>query len=175
MKPKTKKQTGFSLIEILIVIGIIGVLAVIATVSYQRSQLQSRDAKRISDIKELFSSLSLYYTNTESFPPDCATSGYVGGCDAANNSIITVPIDTSSDGQFMEFLKPQFLGVTPRDPLNTPEYSYYYATDVEYPAGSGDFYMFLIGARLESANNKPNTALPVPTGFEDFYVIGEKL
>jgi len=58
-----KTQFGFSLIEILIVVGILGILAGIAVASYNTIRRQTRDNRRILDIKELQTVLSQYYAN----------------------------------------------------------------------------------------------------------------
>ena len=69
---KTKKQ-AFTLIELLIVIAIIGILATLAVVALQNARQSARDAKRISDIKQMQIALELYY-NTRGEYPDSVTS-----------------------------------------------------------------------------------------------------
>ncbi|MFH1171716.1 MAG: type II secretion system protein, partial [bacterium] len=48
-----KKQKGFTLVELLVVIAIIGLLSTIAFISLNRARAKARDAKRISDVREL--------------------------------------------------------------------------------------------------------------------------
>lgn len=172
MKAKTAKNLGFSLIELLIVIGIIGVLASFILISNGRSKVQSRDARRVEDIREIYNALQLYYTNVEDYPPDCSEPGYIGGCDKADQPYAGINSDSSSDLQFVQFLTPDFLGNVSGDPLNGAENFYFYSTDVEYPSGSGDFYHFLVGVRLEDASNNKGGITP-PTGMEDYYILGE--
>ena len=69
---KAKKQ-GFTLIELLIVIAIIGILSTLAVVALQSARQSARDAKRISDIKQMQIALELYY-NTRGEYPDNVTS-----------------------------------------------------------------------------------------------------
>jgi prepilin-type N-terminal cleavage/methylation domain-containing protein len=47
-----RKQLGFTLVELLVVISVIGVLASIVLVSFTGSQKQARDTQRKSDIKQ---------------------------------------------------------------------------------------------------------------------------
>lgn len=172
MTQNSKKAAGFTLIELLIVIGIIGILSVVVMVSNNRSKLNARDARRVADVKEIYNALQVYYTDETEFPPDCAVAGYAGGCDQSH-SYLGIGVDTSQDSQFVQFLNPTYLGLPPRDPLNNADYHYVYATEAEYPVGSGEFYSFIVGAYLENAGN--NTAgLTPPSGQENFYVLGER-
>ncbi len=62
LKNKKKHQSGFTLLELLVVIGIIAVLAVIGISSYSTAQKKSRDAKRRSDLKTIQTALEQYYS-----------------------------------------------------------------------------------------------------------------
>ena len=52
---------GFTLIELLVVIAIIGVLATVVLASLNTARRKSRDARRISDIKQIQLALELYF------------------------------------------------------------------------------------------------------------------
>jgi general secretion pathway protein G len=68
-----KQQKGFTLIELLVVIVIIGVLATLATVALGNARMKARDARRLSDIKQIQTALELYYNDANSYPlPDSA-------------------------------------------------------------------------------------------------------
>lgn len=60
MKKKTSIQ-GFTLIELLVVIAIIGVLASIVLASLNSARRKSRDARRITDLKQIQLALELYF------------------------------------------------------------------------------------------------------------------
>jgi prepilin-type N-terminal cleavage/methylation domain-containing protein len=173
MKAKTQNNSGFTLLELLVVIGIIGVLATYILVSSGRSKIQSRDVRRLDDVRKVNQSLQLYYTNMDSYPPDCSDPGYAGGCDMADMPYSTVMADSSLDGQFVNFLTPDFLGEIPGDPLNDAAHNYVYATNIEYPSGSGDFYHYIVGVRLEDSGNNKGGITPA-AGEEDLYFLGEK-
>ena len=74
-----KKQRGFTLIELLVVIAIIGLLSTLAVVSLNNARMKSRDAKRVSDIKQIQTALELYYNDANAYPPSLGTTIVSGG------------------------------------------------------------------------------------------------
>ncbi len=68
-------KKGFTLIELLIVIAIIALLAAILFTSIgQRPFIRSNDAKRLSDLQNLKTALTLYYTDDHRvYPADAAS------------------------------------------------------------------------------------------------------
>ena len=73
MNFKNKKK-GFTLIELLVVIAIIGLLATLAVVALGNARQKSRDAKRVSDIKQVQTALELRYVDEDSYPTDAAAA-----------------------------------------------------------------------------------------------------
>jgi general secretion pathway protein G len=69
-----KKQKGFTLIELLVVIAIIGLLSTLAVVALNNARQKSRDAKRISDVKQIQTALELYYNDANGYPATLGTS-----------------------------------------------------------------------------------------------------
>jgi len=69
-----KKQKGFTLIELLVVIAIIGLLSTLAVVALNNAREKARDARRVSDVKQIQTALELFY-NDENGYPDGATAG----------------------------------------------------------------------------------------------------
>ncbi|MDO8593056.1 MAG: type II secretion system protein [bacterium] len=67
-----RKQSGFTLIELLVVIAIIGLLSTLAVVALNNARAKSRDAKRVSDIKQVQTALELYYNDQNKYPVDSA-------------------------------------------------------------------------------------------------------
>jgi prepilin-type N-terminal cleavage/methylation domain-containing protein len=64
------KQKGFTLIELLVVISIIGLLASVVLVALNGARVKARDAKRISDKKQVITAMNLYIDGgtTGTFP-----------------------------------------------------------------------------------------------------------
>jgi type II secretion system protein G len=63
-----KKQKGFTLIELLVVIAIIGLLSTLAVVALNSARMKARDAKRVSDVKQMQTALELYYNDNNGYP-----------------------------------------------------------------------------------------------------------
>ena len=89
------QRRGFTLIELLVVIAIIGILSTIVLASLNTARMKSRDARRLSDIKQLQLALAVY--------ADANGGGY--------------PLRLS-------VLSPQYISVEPTDPVSGAEYLY---------------------------------------------------
>ncbi len=63
-----KNKKGFTLIELLVVIAIIGLLATLSVVALNNARQKSRDAKRVSDIKQIQTALELYFVDNNGYP-----------------------------------------------------------------------------------------------------------
>jgi type II secretion system protein G len=64
----TKIAKGFTLIELLVVIVIIGILATLATVTLGSARSKARDARRVSDVKQIQTAAELYYNDAQVYP-----------------------------------------------------------------------------------------------------------
>lgn len=61
-------KKGFTIIEVLVVIGIIAILTVIVFPSITQIRAKNRDAEKISDIAAIQLGLSLYYSQLKVYP-----------------------------------------------------------------------------------------------------------
>lgn len=66
------KKNAFTLIELLVVIAIIGVLLSIVMVSLSTARAKARDARRVSDIKNIQLALETYYNDNLKYPTTLA-------------------------------------------------------------------------------------------------------
>jgi prepilin-type N-terminal cleavage/methylation domain-containing protein len=80
----TKANRGFTLIELLMVIAIIGLLATMAVTSLNNARQKSRDARRVSDIKQLMTALEMYVSGTTTglYPVQASTALELGSANA---------------------------------------------------------------------------------------------
>ena len=94
-------QKGFTLVELLVVIAIIGILASVILASLSGARIKSRDARRLSDLKEIRTALELYNDTHQTYPlesemyPGVGTSAIV-----AENFIPVMPIDPQTQANY---------------------------------------------------------------------------
>ena len=94
----SRTSRGFTLIELLVVIAIIGILSSVVLASLNSARKKGRDARRISDVKQLQLALELYHDATQSFPtaaeafPTVASSSVL----VTNRYISSLPQDPTT-------------------------------------------------------------------------------
>lgn len=129
----TTRTRGFTLIELLVVIAIIGMLSSVVLASLGTARSKSRDARRVSDIKQAQLALELYNDSTGGYP----VQGTLGALPSG--------------------LAPSYISVIPADPQNTGNYLYrYISTDgAATPAAcsSGTCAGYIIRADLETSGH----------------------
>lgn len=62
------KNSGFTIIEILVVIAIIGLLSAIVLVGLTSFRQRGRDARRVADLRQAQNALELYYAKNSVYP-----------------------------------------------------------------------------------------------------------
>jgi prepilin-type N-terminal cleavage/methylation domain-containing protein len=72
MNLRTKKQQGFTIVELLIVIVVIAILAAISIVAYTNVQRQARDTERAANAKSVIDAASAYSAKNEGEWPTAA-------------------------------------------------------------------------------------------------------
>ncbi|OQX71636.1 hypothetical protein B6D52_00775 [Candidatus Parcubacteria bacterium 4484_255] len=101
MKNKQNRKKGFTLIELLVVVAIMGMLAALAVVALNNARQRARDARRVSDIKQIQTALELYFLDSDMYPvANTATliggkclddTGFVDNCGNGTVYMTTVP------------------------------------------------------------------------------------
>lgn len=87
-----QRQSGFTIVELLIVIVIIGILATLVIVTFSGVQQKARDSERKTDINALAGQLEAAYANVGYYP------GLAGFNDAATRSTLEIRLDSKAFG-----------------------------------------------------------------------------
>jgi type II secretion system protein G len=147
-----QKQSGFTIVELLIVIVVIAVLASITIVAYNGIQQRARDSQRRSDITALAKALELYYIDNDRYP---AGSG---------STTINASWSTTADASWQNLttaLQP-YMAKLPSDPISSPGvavtgssgYNYAYYSNTSTWCGAGTRKMYIIVYRFESSTQE---------------------
>ncbi len=105
-----KLKKGFTLIELLVVIAIIGILSTLAVVALNTARQKSRDAKRVSDIKQIQTALELFFGDKSNAYPSAAAAIVLG----TGNQLC---LDSTAAGFVATCATPPtFMGQVPHDP-----------------------------------------------------------
>lgn len=143
-------RRGFTLIELLVVIAIIGMLASVVLVSLNSARTKSRDARRVADMKQIVTALSLYYDKNGQYP----NSDYQG-CGGW---------DTPGDGDFISYLRTDgFLASDPKDPKaddSCSNYRYYRYSAGDYGCDLNRGAYFVLGVVDMETSGNPHPSSP---------------
>ena len=119
MKKQFSKKIldGFTLLELLVVIGIIGILVSLITVSFANAQKSGRDSRRRQDLVSIQNAMEQYYAANNFQYPTC------GGGAVTCNALAT----------YMQG------GVVPTDPLSTTVGGVTYQYTYSYNVAGADY------------------------------------
>lgn len=138
-----KLQSGFTLIELIVVMAIIGVLAAITAGSFNSSQMRGRDSRRKSDLSQVTKALETYYNDRGVYPDD--NGGQIVGCGTT-----ALPTDCPWGQPFQQLATGAtadtiYMVTLPSDP-RAPSLAYYYEA-------AGNQRSYQIYARLENTED----------------------
>lgn len=109
MKKIIRKKSGFTLMELLVVVAIIGLISSVAFVSMQRARAEARDTKRLADIDAVHNALELYY-NDYGVYPNSSICNNLSAVSACNSNFMP--------NTWIADLVPKYMKTLPIDPLN---------------------------------------------------------
>lgn len=92
-----RKEGGFTLLELLIVIVIIGILAVLIVPNLISGPQRARDSQRKSDLRNIKTALETYYNDNNSYP---VSGGWQAALETNGAYIKDVPVDPRSKSDY---------------------------------------------------------------------------
>lgn len=129
MKTKQIKSKGFTLIEILVVIGIIGILAtvVLVAVNPSRQFKQARDSQRVANVNTILNALG---QNIADHQGNLFCDGSIRTLSESNFTIRTG--DASDSFDIADCIVPEYIPKLPYDPKSETAH---YANEDDYDTG----------------------------------------
>jgi len=121
-------ERGFTLIELLVVIAIIGLLSSVVLSSLNTARIKGRDARRLTDIKQVQVALELYYSDNNAYP-------------------ITASGGTTVTSALGSVLAPTYIQSVPKDPSRADSST----TGYLYCSTDGQSYALLIDQEKDNA------------------------
>jgi len=140
-----RKKTGFTLIELMIVIVILGILLVMGTFAFSSSQRRGRDSKRKGDLAQIAKALEMYANDmgtvayNQSVYPSHTANGEINACNGA----------ACAWGKPFQNGTTIYMAQLPRDPAS--DYTYAYQR-----TGNG----YILYASLENPQDSDLTSAP---------------
>jgi general secretion pathway protein G len=121
-----RRRKGFTLVELLVVMGIIAALAMIGGAAYISAQKRGRNARRLADIQQIRTALEMYRTDNGYYPKEAAAlCDSSVGSDAAICPPTTLGSWDTTNGVAKE-LSSGYINSMPNDPLNNGSYYFNY-------------------------------------------------
>lgn len=159
MKKTRYSQSGFTIIELLVIIVVIGILSGIGIFAYLDAQKRGRDTKRVANAESIVQAIELYTRDKGDFPEVQESSENWEQSSEQKENFLSVLYDE------------RYLSGEPLlDPLNTGKFQYKYYVYNEgsngCEDGRGDF--FVLGVKQleslgETDEDNPLTEGKIPT------------
>ena len=157
-----KKQKGFTLIELLVVIAIIAILSTVVMAGLNSARAKGRDARRLSDVKQLQSALELCFDNGAGYP-SVGTAGIIGTA----GLVLTYKCDSGATTPSVSFST--YMNPLPVNPLpGGADYKYCSATSAVPGtcAGSNQSYLITFSLEGQSGSLASGAHTATPSGIQ---------
>ena len=139
-RPYANGQAGFTLVELLVVVGIIGLLSALVSANVSGARQKARDANRQSDLRTIQTALELYLNDHGNLP------GPVGG------GMLT---SLAGGPNWIPALTPTYIVRVPVDPKNVEPFVYQYGSGQTVQQGA-----YYVQTNLETTTSSPSLTDP---------------
>jgi len=119
-----KHKSGFTLIEILVVISILAGFVTMLVPNFMAARVKARDSKRKSDLKQIQKALELYRQD-QTPPVYPATNTFLTACTSWKSADLTITYMNTVPGDPMTSCPGQTSYFYARDPSDTMKYGLY--------------------------------------------------
>ena len=146
-------RSGFTLVELTIVISVITILAIITVTSYSGIQRRSRDTTRLADTNNIIKAIDIYEGETGTFPATSASPG-ANGCTGNGYSY-----SWATDGTWLNpLVTGNFINTAPKPPQNscTVWYAYLKPAPTDYGCSSRTKPYYVLWIKTEGAVAAPS-------------------
>lgn len=96
--PTQKKSSGFTLIELMVVVAIISILASVGIAVYSGAQKKARDSKRQQEIIEIQKAIEQYYAIKSIYPDNIYDAAQINNAEYFAKG--TTPVDPKSSSNY---------------------------------------------------------------------------
>lgn len=114
-----KNRSGFSIVELIIVVVVIAILVTISTITYTGLTAKADFSKAKSDMSSMKKGIDLYKTRNGSYP----NTG--GNCTTFANWYL----QSAKGDAFLPNVKPVYMAQLPEDKINSGQNTYAYCSD----------------------------------------------
>ena len=112
-----KKQSGFTIVELAVVIVVISILATITILSYRGVQNQTYDSNVQTDLKNIAAAIKSYRVNTGAYPPASVDIASMDSVEGVNPRVTRSAYDVDQvlgDGHIRNLIICKQEGATPK-------------------------------------------------------------